>query len=193
MSPLLRALEKSESRHLNANKRSVLIITCPEMCQYPQFLEDSAVKDVFYIQNLEYFMLGILDNQELGNLWKNILASIHLGQITDVIFLAHYPCQVLVNINASIGSIDASTPFSLLLSKIKAYMASQIGKDGTVSRQIICQLSETNRQAFKAHPVIEDLRVRGLVNVHNWLFDMEELQTYSCQSSKANLIQLTRI
>lgn len=192
MSPLMKALEKSDVVDLETNKRSVLIITCPDMCQYPKLLTNSDV-NVFYSQNIYNLLIGILDDNALKSLWDNIQASIALYQITDVVFLAHYPCGFLEKIHQCNHDTNLSPSMASVFSEIKSYITSHNRTSDSLSQKIICQLSNTNRKAFEEHPAIKLLIEKKLLNVHSWIFDHEEQQTYLFSLDKDNIVKRLEI
>lgn len=193
MSPLMKALKKGKNTNLEAIQRSILVITCPDICHYPKVLRETT-KNVFYSQNVYNFLLGISDSDDLTTLWENIQASITLYKITDVVFLAHYPCSVLENIHQlNLSEVNLSPAVASVFSKIKGYIASNIRTTNSVSRALVCQLFDTNRKAFESHLAIKELLGKEALNIHSWLYDREEEQTYLYSIDKDSMVSLSKI
>lgn len=190
MSPLIKALKNRQVVPVDSPQRSVLVITSPDVSQFPQALTNSNT-NVAYSQNVYNLLLGIRDNQALKGLWDNLETSIALYQITDVIFLGYYPCSFLERVYKSSGKGSNSSIISDELALLRDYMRSlSHTRDTVVSKRMIYRLLDTNRKAFEAYPSIRELLEKRLLNVHSWILDHEKQQTFLFSQDKNTLVQL---
>lgn len=191
MSPLLNALKQTDTTPTSAN-RSVMVITCPDVCQFPPLLSSSEQTPIVYFQSFD-FLLGVLDPKNMPTLWDQIASALIFYHITDVILLAHYPCTLMETLRQNPLDSTASPALSDALAQVKQYLATHAKPDLPLSRSFVCQFMATTQLGFLSHPKIAMLNRNHKLTLHTWLFDEEEQTVYASSLDDKQMVKLIKV